>query len=183
MICPKCGTENKENYCIKCGAIVTNGVVYQISRDEKPSIYDDLELYIGDNYHKIVHKNVNHAAGIFKSSYLMYRKCYTEGIIALIIEIISIFTFFHILNTYLYFIPPIFTMYTLLFLEGTHYLIYAVFTNSIYLHHCKKRIKFLKSQQNFEKSVLIEKGKPNAGPVVIFYCVIALIFVILIRFF
>lgn len=182
MICPKCGTENKENYCIRCGAIVTDGVVYQISREEKPSIFDDLEIYIGPNSQKIINKNTNYAAGIFAPLYLIYRKCYLEGIILFTFEISMFYLYLFIVNKYLWFFPSIFGRLFRLFILVIHFLLYTIFTNSYYLHKSKKKIEHLKQQPNYQPNILAKAGGTNIIAVVLFISFLYLLFALWLKF-
>ena len=89
MICPNCGTDNKRNFCIKCGALVTENNIYQITTETRNKTTDDLELFIGDNSNAILYKPVNWAAAFTGGFYFVYRKCYFIGILSFIYNDVS----------------------------------------------------------------------------------------------
>lgn len=159
MKCPNCGTINKDNYCIKCGAIITNdGTIKQIRVEQQPSIYDDLEIFIDHNQNKILHSVFNWAAAFFSSIYLLYRKCYWEGILVLISQYLLSLLYFFIINEYFNFLPPILIMEGTIFLLFLHFLLFGVFANPYYIYRSKKKINQLKQSNTFTKEQLHNIG-------------------------
>ena len=131
MICPKCGTENKENFCIKCGTIISKDGVIQIkdTRLNNDSLHSDLELYIGKNCDKILNRRLNLAAAFFSIEWFIYRKCYLLSFILLLLQLLIVMfvsIFFKSIN--IYFIYIIFILF------------YLFFANTLYILDARRKI-------------------------------------------
>ncbi len=147
MICPKCGSESEENYCMRCGIIVNEGKVYQMEglKPKKDVLREDLELFTGKNKDKILNKSINFVALVLGPFWLFYRKCYLLGFILFLIESVFLFlstNFFPILK-YLCIIFPIF---------------YLFFGNTIYILHARNKIKKVKKKTENISEKIMQKG-------------------------
>lgn len=162
MICPKCGTDNKQNFCIKCGAIITGKTVYQITNETRNHAIDDLELFIGNHSSSILQKPVNWAAAFFGGFYFIYRKCYLIGIFALILS-------FSISQLILYMQSTI----MMFLLMGLTFIFFAALTNPIYLWWAKRKIKKIDCTN---KNELIKQGGTSIVAVAICWLIMFLLF-------
>lgn len=177
MKCPNCGAINKHNYCIKCGTmIMSDGTIGKINIEEKKTIYDELEIFIGNNAEQIIHKGFNYAAGFLTPIYLLYRKCITEGILLLLIDSFIIALYFVIVNGPLFAIPFSIQLGTILSLYFLRILIFGSTFNSYYLHRCKSIINKLTLQSN-NKTELFQK---YGGVSLVWPIVIPIIFIVVI---
>lgn len=179
MKCPKCGTNNKQNYCLKCGAMITkDGTIVQINIAEKKTIFDDLEIFIGNNASKIIYKGFNFMAGFLTPFYLLYRKCYLEGTILLISEYFSTLLFFYIINGPLRGLPPVMGLWIAGFLCAIHIIFFGSTINSYYLYRSKKKIEKLKSTPNFKIEDLTKHGGTSLFGLIIIPSIFWLIVII-----
>ena len=133
MKCPKCDNRIIKNFCIKCGALVNEKEILQIKKVNYTSIDPDitlLEKYLGENSHLIINKTTSIYGGIFGVFYILYKKCLTDGLILIFIEMLILFliskngdamTFLKFKMLYLFF--------------------FYCFSNPIYINSIKKRLK------------------------------------------
>lgn len=186
MKCPTCGTINKENYCIKCGTLIMkDGTIGKINTEEKKNIYDDLELFVGKNTEKILHKGFNYSAAFFTPVYFLYRKCFWEGTILLILEYFLMLLYLTIANGPLLYMPNEFHLWIIGFLFITRIIIFGSTFNSYYLYRCKNKIKKLTFHDN-NKGAIFQKygGTSFLAPTLIptiFYLIIIICMYIGIR--
>lgn len=162
MICPNCGTDNKRNFCIKCGALVTENNIYQITTETRNKTTDDLELFIGDNSNAILYKPVNWAAAFTGGFYFVYCKCYFIGILSFIISFAISQLILYMQSTIMMFL-----------LIGLTFIFFASLTNPIYLWWAKRKIKKIDCTN---KKALIEQGGTSIVAVAICWLIIFLLF-------
>lgn len=171
MICPKCGTENKGNFCIKCGAIVKDNTLYQINT-KQVSTNTLLETYFGLDYNKIVMKPANIFGGIFGPLYLVYRNCFIGGFILLFIQIGLGFLLLPIIATILPVMKPISTYLIfaiiIFFLQGS-------LANPMIINHAKRKINKLRKKYGPNREIIAKAGEPNFALVIIFILLVVLI--------
>lgn len=145
MICPNCKTENKGNYCIKCGYLRNGNKDLQIIYDsvsQMSKTKEELEYYIGEDSKKILNKGCNIYALIFGPFYYLYRNCIIEGSIYL----------------------TIFTTVTVLLLRTDQRILIAFLIinallnymtfNSIFKKICVKEMKFTSKNQKGKSIIL-----------------------------
>lgn len=161
MICPKCNTDNKHNFCIKCGYMINNNEEVQITYDElgkKQLETKKLKQYIGKDEYKVLNYSTNINAFIFGPFYYIYRKCYLIGFTFLILNLLVIMFF-------LKHNQQILLLYLII-----SSLFHFCFFNSIYIKICKKQIK---SMQNVQ-----EKGKSIIAPFLTLLLIVIIIYII-----
>lgn len=165
MICPKCNSECKDDFCVKCGMMINFMNKTDISKITKEAPHErDLELFIGDNAHKIIYNNFNLYIGVFNYLWFLYRKCYVFGTLLFLFNIVI----FYILVIKLHMEFIIYFFFS--------FIIFSIFGNSIYLIIAKQKTKRIASKENY-KQKLIRKGGTNIIGVLI--GIIALSFIIL----
>lgn len=159
MRCPKCGTENKENFCMKCGTMLSNDGIIQIkdTRVNNDSLHSDLEFFIGKNYEKILNGRLNFAAAFFFILWFIYRKCYLLAFILFLIQLFIVMlvsVFFEGIN--IYFIYIIFILF------------YLFFANTLYILDARRKIKKIKKKNVSYLAAIKKKGGTSIVAVIIF---------------
>ncbi len=130
MICPKCKTNCKHNYCIKCGYMIVDQKEIQITTVD-PEI-SDLRLYVKPS---IYHGACNIKAGIFGPFYLCYIKLYILSGILILIDLGLFYLLFNKLDLIKLFVLKIISFF-----------IYGTITNPIYTMFAKIRVEKLKKK-------------------------------------
>lgn len=172
MICPKCGTENKGDFCIKCGAMVKNNTIYQINT--KPVSKDSLlEAYFGFDYNKIVMSPSNLAGAFFGPFYLAYRKCFLSGTILLISQIGLLLLFTPVLGTLAQVLTPTMTSFLLIVIN---FFFQGAITNPLIIHHANSKIKKIRKKYGPNKEIIAKAGKPDFVLAIIFILLIILFY-------
>lgn len=151
MLCPKCGAEVKEGYCMRCGMLVSGKLPTQMDdsvfRDQTYiEDADELEIFVGENYEKIVFNPVNFVAAFIGPFWLAYRKCYGLSILLPILEVLFLFLVHH------FFKFPFF-IYILF-----HFFFYLMATNKMYVMHAHHVIKKIKKKHLDYYTLLEKKG-------------------------
>lgn len=145
MRCPKCGTENTENRCLRCGEILAFDEAKEVPELE-PS---DQEIYVGPHYDKLLQKSTNVAAMVFGPYYFCYRKLFVLGFLLGIFE----FTYFW------YFAIELQLGYMGIFMMIVFPIFYYIFTNPLYLWLIQgKMAKIKKKYPENTKEYLEKKG-------------------------
>lgn len=163
MLCPKCNSECKDNFCVRCGMMINFMNQTDITQITKESPHErDLEIFIGNNCHRIIYCNFNMCAGIFNYLWFLYRKCYIFGTMLFLMEL---FCFYLLVIKFKFNFVVIFLIY---------FSICSVFGNSIYLIFSKRKVKVIANHENF-KQELIRKGGTNIIGVLIGIIILATI--------
>lgn len=164
MICPNCGCNNNDNYCIKCGTLVNENGINKIKVEYKEDINNQLEKILGHKFNVFVSRPRNYAAGFFGPFYLIYRRCYIEGIFLFILTYISFIL-----------LMPFLTVFKFIILYIFHFLFYVMFTNHYYVEKMKKKLALAKTNKT-------KLGQTNIIAVAIFLAFIYFIFIIYLFF-
>lgn len=151
MVCPKCGAEVKEGYCLRCGMLVSGKLPTQMDDSvfrDKTNIedVDELEIFVGNNADKIIYNPVNFAASFLGPWWFAYRKCYFLSIFIPLIWILIVLLVEHFLT-----LPGF--IYSLAF-----FIFYLMFANKIYLYHAHRKIKKIKKKHMDYYALLKKKG-------------------------
>lgn len=170
MICPKCGTENKGNCCIRCGTMLNGNDIIQIkdTRVVGNSIHDDLVLFIGDKAELILNKKINIFAAIFLILWFVYRKSYLLATILLLIQaliVLSISLLIPKIPIYIVFI--IFSLF------------YLFFANTLYIADASRKIRNIKRKNTAYFNKLRKKGGTSIIGIVLFNIVFIALIVLL----
>lgn len=159
MICPKCGTENKGNCCIRCGTMLNGNDIIQIkdTRVVGNSIHDDLVLFIGDKAELILNKKINIFAAIFSILWFVYRKSYLVATILLLVETLIILSVSLLI--------PNIPIYVVFILFSIFYLFFA---NTLYIADSSRKIRNVKRKNTAYFNKLRKKGGTSIIGVILF---------------
>ncbi len=171
MICPKCGTENSGNFCIKCGTIVKDNTLYQINT-KQITTNSLLESYFGLDYNRIVMTPANIAGGIFGPLYLVYRGCFIGAIIMQLIQIGLFFLLIPIIATLLPIMKP---LSTYIIFAVILFFLQSALTNPIIIAHAKRKIIKIRKKYGPNREKIAKAGEPNFASVIIFILLMILI--------
>lgn len=87
MKCPNCGKSMTKDFCMYCGYMKT-GEFVDYNKEKEVS---DIELFLGDDYNKILRNKTYISTFLLGPLYLCYRKFFTIGFL---LEIVNVFLFF-----------------------------------------------------------------------------------------
>lgn len=154
VICPSCGTKNSSYYCVRCGYVNKETNDYQKFNNNYP--VEEIEIFIGENVDKILNKPSNYTAGFLGSLYFLYRKMYLMGAILSLIDFIYLLLILQTNNASIRFMMIL-----------IKWMMYASFTNPIYISFCKNRIKKIKNIDGYESKILTYNGGVNIDSLLI----------------
>lgn len=172
MICPKCGTKNEGNYCIKCGTIVKDNEVYQINTKQ---ISKDvlLESYFGIDYNYIVMKPYNLFGAFLGPFYLIYRKCIISGTVLLLLQLGIFYLILPIIGA----LSQIFgnPILALLLVLVINFFFQGAITNPLIILHANHKINIIRKKYGPNKEKISKAGQPDFFAVLIFALLLILI--------
>lgn len=134
--CPKCNFYLTENYCVKCGYTKN---IFSTNIKKYDSI-NEVELYLKDNYQKVVYNKNLLLIFILGPLYFSYFKFYILGFTLFIIEFMISYVINNLLSPYGLGIEPLVIFY---FISR---LFYLLFSNLLVLKLIKKKITTMKEK-------------------------------------
>lgn len=172
MKCPKCGTENKTNFCMKCGYMLDKEgkeIQIQTKVDMKTT---DLDIFLGEKRDQFLYKPANLSAAFFGGFYFLYRKCYVLGVVSIVLE-------FLIFLLIMMNIPKASLGYLLVFYAFLlRFFLYGALFNPYYLKKANRIIQKIKKDcdpQSY-KNVLERRGGTSILAVGSFIAFLFLVF-------
>lgn len=149
MICPNCGFEMKDSFCIHCG-YMSNG--NYISSHESNSNVSDLEIYLGDKYNKYLYNENSLFTFLLGHLYFGYHSFVFIGVLAFYIEFLCYYFFLSFSNKLTVVLCIIFRI------------IYASCSNMICLKLYQKRVDKIKRKDpsNYKKKLQDKNGKTTS---------------------
>lgn len=151
MVCKNCGQKMNRDFCIFCG-YMKNGSFIQ---KEGKETLEDLEIYLEEDYQKILRNETYFATFLLGPLYLCYRKFFLTGFL---LEILNAFLYLVLIHVASYLGPfYLLTIISYFFLEK---FVWMTIDNIIYLHLLEKKLKKIKEQYKEsykEKIYKIEK--------------------------
>lgn len=154
MICPSCGTKNSSYYCVRCGYVNKETNDYQKFNNKYP--VEEIEIFIGENVDQILNKPSNYTAGVLGSLYFIYRKMYLIGLVLSLFDFMYFQLILRTNNASIQFMMII-----------IKWIMYASFTNPIYILFCKRKIKKIKSIDGYESKLLTYNGGSDIDSLII----------------
>lgn len=158
MICPNCGKFMKNNFCICCGFMENGNFIHKTYEKS----HSDLELYLGNNYQKIIRNDTWLLTFLLGPLYLCFRNFFFIGFCLEIINILLFFCFAYIgaAIQVSFFNLAIPFMIIYLLLSKTFWM---TVDNMIYVYLIKNKIRKLKYKYGIQYQQIILNKKNDSN--------------------
>ncbi|MDO5002742.1 MAG: hypothetical protein Q4E39_00740 [bacterium] len=182
MKCPNCGKMMKREFCMFCGYMINGNYIHNTE-----SAISDLELYLGEEYSKIIRNQNYFITFIFGPLYLCFRGFFFTGFI---LEIFNCFFLLFITTIGGYLELAFFNLAYVFFVIGfiLSKMTWMTINNIIYIKLIERKIKKIKNEngKNYIKVLQNKKATKNIFLpflAIILYIIILLLIIILYRIF
>lgn len=176
MKCPKCGKENKKDFCMFCGYIPDKDTYIDKNKRGETTL---LETYLGDNYDKIVRNKNWLPRLLFGPLYIFIKGFYIEGSL---LYFLDLFLFYFCFTFNNYFPLPGFSSILNLLLIIANRVIWMALDNIIYiklLENKLERIKIKYPDNYNEKIDSLEKKHSDFASFFFMVCFFTIIIIII----
>lgn len=170
MKCPNCSKNMTKDFCMYCGYMKTGEFVDYNKKKE----ISDTELYLGDEYNKILRNETYISTFLFGPLYLCYRRFFIVGIFLGIINYVLFF-----LITYIGSLIHFTRIFSIIYICCSK-IFWMTASNMIYLFCLQKRLNRLKIKLKDKNKYteIISNNKKNSNILLPFLAIFIYFFIL-----